>query len=260
MAKAAQNADVKAAFERHEGETEDGSPDSSAWQLGNPIEVLRFASTIAPTTGGKFIAREESMTTRSIIGASLAIALSFSSAALAQDKGSQKFLKDAIEGNLAEVKMGELAQKNAGSDAVRSYGQMLEKDHTEANQKASAAANSLGISPPTEPNRKQKADYDRMAKLNGAQFDREFAKHMVADHKKDIREYEKQAKKNDAAGSYANETLPTLRKHLQEAQALTGQTKSSRTSASPPAVTAAPAPAAGTPAPAPETTTGQPAR
>ena len=34
------------------------------------------------------------------------------------------------------------------------------------------------------------------------------------DHKKDIKEFEKEAKKSDAVGGFANETLPTLRKHL----------------------------------------------
>ena len=39
---------------------------------------------------------------------------------------------------------------------------------------------------------------------------------------KDIREYEQEAKKNDAAGNYAKEALPTLRKHLEAAESLTG--------------------------------------
>ena len=64
---------------------------------------------------------------------------------------------------------------------------MLEKDHSDANTKATAAANSVGMTPPTEPNKKQKADYDRMSKLSGAQFDKAFATHMVSDHKKDIK-------------------------------------------------------------------------
>jgi putative membrane protein len=78
------------------------------------------------------------------------------------------------------------------------------------------------VTPPTAPNSKQKADYDRMSKLSGAKFDQEFIKHMVADHKKDIRDYDKEAKKNDAVGSYAKETLPTLHKHLETAQSLAG--------------------------------------
>ena len=154
--------------------------------------------------------------------AGLAAALIISSPSFAQDKASQKFLKEAIEGNLAEVKMGGLAQKNGQSDKVRSFGQMLQKDHSDANQKATAAANQLGMSPPTESNKKQKTMYDRMSKLSGDNFDREFAKHMVADHKKDIKAYEKEAKKNDAAGAYAKEALPTLHKHLETSQSLAG--------------------------------------
>jgi putative membrane protein len=43
---------------------------------------------------------------------------------------------------------------------------------------------------------------------------------MVADHKKDISEYEAAAKRNDAAGQYATGALPTLEKHLQSAESL----------------------------------------
>ena len=94
---------------------------------------------------------------------------------------------------------------------MRSFGQVLEKDHSEANQKATAAASSLGVTPPTAPNSKQKAAYDRMSKLSGANFDRAFVKHMVEDHKKDIKDYEKASSQGDAAGTYAKEALPTLR-------------------------------------------------
>lgn len=157
-----------------------------------------------------------------LLMAGLVAGLIVSSPTFAQDKASQKFLKEAIEGNLAEVQMGQLAQKNGQSDGVRSFGQMLQKDHSDANHKATAAANQMGMSPPTEPNSKQKAMYDKMSKLSGDIFDREFAKHMVADHNKDIKEYEKEAKKNDAAGAYAKEALPTLHKHLDTAQSLSG--------------------------------------
>src|SRR5437868_13752128 len=151
------------------------------------------------------------MTMKLMLGASLAAALLYGAPSFAQDKASQKFLKEAIEGNLAEVQMGQLAQKNGNSDGVRSFGQMLEKDHSDANQKATTAANSLGVTPPSAPNSKQKAMYDRMSKLSGANFDRQFTKHMVNDHKKDIKAYEKEAKKSDAAGAYAKEALPTLK-------------------------------------------------
>jgi putative membrane protein len=95
-------------------------------------------------------------------------------------------------------------------------------DHGNANQKASTVATGIGVTPPTEPSAKQKAEYAKMSKLSGAAFDRQFATHMVADHKKDIREYKAEAKRSDPAASYASETLPDLQKHLETAQSLKG--------------------------------------
>ena len=154
------------------------------------------------------------------MGVALSVTIFLASPCFAQDRASQKFLKEAIEGNFAEVQMGQLAQKQSSSDGVRSFGQMLEKDHSDANKKAGDVAKSLGMTPPTEPRKKQKADYDKMSKTSGAQFDKAFATHMVADHKKDIKEYERASKLKDAAGPYAVEMLPVLRKHLDAAQAV----------------------------------------
>jgi putative membrane protein len=61
--------------------------------------------------------------------------------ASAQDKASQAFLSKAIEGNYAEVEMGKLAQQNGSSDAVKSFGKMLENDHADANQKPARLPN-----------------------------------------------------------------------------------------------------------------------
>ena len=148
--------------------------------------------------------------------------------AVAQDKASQTFLTKAIEGNFAEVEMGKLAQKNGSSDAVKAFGKMLETDHGDANKKAIQAAQTLSVTPPTGPNKEQKADYDKMAKTNGAAFDKMFADHMVTDHKKDIAEYERAAKAKDAAGQYAGHALPTLKKHLETAETIQKQKTTSR--------------------------------
>jgi putative membrane protein len=140
--------------------------------------------------------------------------------ASAADKASSTFLVKAIEGNFAEVQMGELAQKNGQSPEVKSFGEMLQSDHTAANENASDAAKELGVKAPQTPNAAQKQAYDRMAKMSGAAFDKAFAQHMVADHKKDIAEYRTEAKRSDVAGKYAADTLPTLQKHLDAAQSL----------------------------------------
>jgi len=156
-----------------------------------------------------------------LLSVGLAALVTCAAPAYAQDKASQKFIKEAIEGNLAEVQIGQLAQQKGQSDGVKSFGQMLATDHGQANQKATQVASQLGVTPPTEPNAKQKKVYDRLSKLSDDKFDRAFASEMVKDHKKDIKEFEKAAKKGSGpAPAFANETLPTLRKHLETSQAL----------------------------------------
>jgi putative membrane protein len=155
----------------------------------------------------------------SLVAAAAIAALSVS-AVVAKDKPSEAFLKKAIEGNYAEVSMGDLAQKNGQSDGVKSFGKMLSTDHAAANQKAMDAAKGMGVNPPSGPNAKQKADYDKMSKATGASFDKMFATHMVADHQKDIAEYKKESKTKDAAGEYASGQIDTLQKHLDTAKSL----------------------------------------
>src|SRR5215210_7029983 len=162
------------------------------------------------------------MNTRLIRSIGLAVALVGSTTGVsAKEQPGQAFVTKAIQGNLAEAALGQLAQQKGASDGVRSFGQQLVADHTAANQRATAVASQMGVTPPTEPNKKQKAMYGKIAKLTGDAFDRQFVKHMVDDHKKDVADYQKAAKKaNDPAAGYASETLPTLQQHLQTAQSL----------------------------------------
>ncbi len=151
----------------------------------------------------------------------LSVALSASAvSATAKDQASQAFLKKAIEGNYAEVQMGQLAQKNSQNDDVKNFGKMLSDDHSAANQKALDAASKLSVTAPTAPSTKEKADYEKMSKLTGTAFDRTFARHMVEDHQKDLAEYKKEAKQKDAAGEYASGEVDVLQKHLDAAKAL----------------------------------------
>ncbi len=136
------------------------------------------------------------------------------------DKDSQKFIKAAIEGNLAEIDVGKLAQEKGQSQAVKQFANMLVKDHSEANVKAQEAAGQLKVEPPTGSSIMQKATYTKLKLLSGATFDSSFAKSMVSDHESDIKDYHKEAQKSDAAGKYAKASLPTLQKHLKEAQKL----------------------------------------
>jgi putative membrane protein len=146
--------------------------------------------------------------------------LTVATSSFAQEGTGKAFLQDAIEGNYAEIQMGQLAQQKGQSDGVKSFGQMLVTDHSEANNKALSVAKDVGLNPPNGPNKKQESDYDRLSKLSGAAFDRRFVQDMVMDHRNAIREYQRASKAKDSIGQYASDSLPTLRKHLRTAQSL----------------------------------------
>jgi putative membrane protein len=141
-------------------------------------------------------------------------------ASLAFARTDKEFLSDAIQGNLGEISIGELAQKNGKSDGVRSFGKMLVQDHSAANDKAMTLAKAHDLTPPTEPKAEAKQVHDKLAKLSGEDFDKEFAKAMVEDHTKDIKEFEEQANGSGDVATFAKDTLPTLKKHLETAQSL----------------------------------------
>ena len=146
------------------------------------------------------------------------------------DKDSQKFIKAAIQGDIAEVDIGKLAQEKGQSDAVKQYGAMLVKDHGDHKSKAEQVASQLGVEPPTGSSLMQKATYAKLKVLSGSSFDSSFAKSMVKDHQEDVKEYKRESSKNDAAGQLAKDTLPVLQKHLQAAQSLEKQTAQKQSS------------------------------
>lgn len=133
----------------------------------------------------------------------------------ADDSGA--FLKAVIQGNLAEISIGKLAHEKGNSDAVKSFGQMLVDDHTRAMQDATAAAKTLGVTPPLAPTDLQKTAHDKLANEPGKAFDTDFVNQMLQDHQNDITNYEAAAAKDkDAAGQYATATLPIIKRHMEE--------------------------------------------
>lgn len=137
------------------------------------------------------------------------------------------FVKKAAEGGLAEVELGQLATQKASSDEVKKFGQRMVDDHTKANDQLKQVAAQEKIDLPTEPNAKDKATKAQLEKLSGEQFDRAYMKHMVIDHQKDVSEFARESKtgKNDAVKNFAQQTLPTLREHLKEAQKIAPKQK-----------------------------------
>jgi len=139
--------------------------------------------------------------------------------------GDQAFVKEAAGGGLMEVELGRLATEKASSPEVKQFGQRMVDDHTKMNQELSTIALQNNVQLPTELTGKAKAEYDRLSKLSGEQFDHAYMQLMVRDHRKDVSDFRKESTgaKDTELKSFASQTLPTLEDHLKLAE----QTQSS---------------------------------
>lgn len=121
---------------------------------------------------------------------------------------------------MSEVQLGQMAATRGTSELVKQFGQRMVDDHTKANQELIRLAVQKNVTLPQAVNSKQQSIADKLTKLTGADFDKEYIADMVDDHEEDVEAFSKQAEKGTDAAvkAFAAQTLPTLQKHLQLAR------------------------------------------
>ena len=152
----------------------------------------------------------------------LGLAFLFGATAVLADSPDSTFYKNAAEGGMSEVELGQLAQQKGTNPAVKEFGAMMIKDHSEANEKLKTLAASKQVKLPESPSVMQKASKTKLDMMSGDSFDKSYVKGMIDDHKTDIKLFQKEASegKDPQAKSFAAATLPTLQAHLQKIQSI----------------------------------------
>ncbi len=140
------------------------------------------------------------------------------------------FIQTVAKGGMAEVALGELAGRNASDEAVKKFGRRMVEDHGKANQELAQLAKGKGVEVPKDLDRSHKSTMDRLAKLQGDAFDRAYVEEMVQDHRKDVKDFERQAVrgKDLSLKEWAGKTLPTLREHLREIENISAKVLAKR--------------------------------
>lgn len=133
-----------------------------------------------------------------------------------------QFVKEASSGGLAEVKLGQLAQEKGGNETVKKFGARMVNDHSKADDQLKAAASQSNMTVLSKMSAKDQELYNRLSKLSGSDFDREYATEMVNDHTHDIAAFRKEAAngQDEAIKNFASQTLPTLEEHLKLARGM----------------------------------------
>jgi len=139
------------------------------------------------------------------------------------------FIKEAAQGGMLEVELGKAAEDKASNDKVKDFGKRMEQDHSKANDELKKIASDKGVQLSSDLDKKHKSTVDKLTKLSGAEFDRQYMRDMVSDHKEDIKKFQNEADKGKDADvkKFASQTLPTLKEHLQLAESTADTVKSS---------------------------------
>lgn len=147
-------------------------------------------------------------------------------AAMSPEKTGQLF-SDLHTTNRMEIDLGELAQQKASAPSVKSFGQRMVRDHTDADQKLQRVAREQNITIQAKPKMGHDSMMDGLMKKEGAEFDRAYIDMMVADHRKDVQKVTS-AEKETAPGPVRDlltQLRPILEEHEREARQIQASLK-----------------------------------
>jgi len=133
---------------------------------------------------------------------------------------ASQFVQQAASSGLFEVKAGELAKQRATSDNTKHLGDIIMQEHKKANDDLMKITQRKNIPTPSDLQPNEKATFDKLSTVNGADFDGEFLHSQVLAHQQAIDLFEKASKdlQDKDLKEFAQQYLPMLREHLKMAQ------------------------------------------
>ena len=176
--------------------------------------------------------------TRAILFAATA-ALSLSACASMQDQGTAEktavgtpdmtpetassFVPMAASSDSFEINSSRLALERSTNNGVRTYAQMMIRDHTNTTAQLSAAARAAGVTPPPPGTMLplHQTMFDRLQGAgSGAGFDRAYWREQVTSHQAALNLHSNYATDGDtpALRQVASAATPIVRMHLEQAQ------------------------------------------
>ncbi|WP_062389686.1 DUF4142 domain-containing protein [Pseudomonas abietaniphila] len=152
----------------------------------------------------------------------LALLIGMTSQGVFAAQDNDEFVEDASAKGVAEVEAGKLAQEKGTAADVKSFADMMVKDHTAANDKLKTLATSKNLKVSDTAQLMDKAKAMILELRSAKSFDQAYANNQVKAHEATIKLFEDEANdgKDAELKAFAAETLPKLKAHLSQAQAL----------------------------------------
>jgi len=134
----------------------------------------------------------------------------------------REFLEQAVQSNLTEIALGELARTRATSPDVKAYAEMMIAEHTTAHTDLKNRASAKKWTIRDVLNDENRTKRDNLNNLAAADFDRAYMRSQVADHMVTSGKFATQIDQGTDAElkMYATQYKPNIDKHLVDAQNL----------------------------------------
>jgi len=169
----------------------------------------------------------------------------------------RNWVNDQLADGTAEVELARMAKDHAMSADVKQFADMMIADHTKAGDQLKQTAMTYGITVDAKVDEKHKNLMDKLAKLKGNDFDREYMSAMVDDHQDAVQDLRGRVDENRSLGDrvtgknpsnpadvkpekadnhieaalnqWAADTLPVVEHHLDRAKQINDSLDNNRT-------------------------------
>ncbi len=135
---------------------------------------------------------------------------------IAVNQTDSEFATKAAASGLAEVEFGKVALSKSTDARVKSFAEMMVRDHSKANQELQKIALNKNITLPTALDDEHQQQLDKLSKLDGKAFDKAYVKMMVDGHQQTLDLMDKEAKDGQDTDlvAFAAGTSPIVKGHL----------------------------------------------
>jgi putative membrane protein len=137
---------------------------------------------------------------------------------------TQDFVTIAAQSDMLEIESSKLALQKSDSDKSKKFAERMIKDHTETSTelKGLVSGGKVEADAPTALDKAHKDKLDKLAKLQGKDFTREYNDMQLSAHKDAVSLFDRYGKEGDNPDlkAFASKHLTALKQHLEMAKEL----------------------------------------
>jgi putative membrane protein len=138
------------------------------------------------------------------------------------NQNDSAFILNASMSNFAEISAGQAAAERGNDTTVSNFGNRMVTEHILAGQQLDSVLAGSGLTTKDSLDQAHLMLMDSLQTLTGIQFDTVYINSQIRDHQMAISLFQNEASNgnNDKLKSFANDMLPHLNDHLENAQSI----------------------------------------